>query len=124
PPPPPPPPLSTAEDLVVFGSALLQPGFLKAESLAQMFTPQRPRSGKPSSYGIGWGIVSNWRGRTYYLHGGDQQGATAHLLILPKAKIVIAVLCNLSKAPLLSREDPVLLVKCFDVLAPPEPKRP
>ena len=116
--------LSTAEDLVIFGSALLQPGFLKEESLATMFTPQKPMGGKPSSYGIGWGIVSNWRGRTYYLHSGDQQGASTILFILPKAKIVIAILSNLSRASLLSRDDPVFLVKCFDGIAPPAQKAP
>lgn len=116
--------LSTAEDLAAFGSALLQPGFLMEESLATMFTPQKPRGGKASSYGIGWGIVSNWRGRTYYLHSGDQQGASTILFILPKAKIAIAILTNLSKASLLSRDDPVFLVKCFDGLAPPAQKTP
>ncbi len=113
--------LSTAEDLAIFGSALLQPGFLKADSLTQMFTPHRTKGGKPSSYGIGWGIVRNWRGRTYYLHTGDQQGASTILIILPKPKIVIAVLSNVSKASLLSRDDPVFLVKCFDGVTVPSP---
>jgi serine beta-lactamase-like protein LACTB len=108
--------LSTAEDLVIFGAALVEPGFLKEESLAQLFTPQRPKKAGPSSYGIGWGIVKNRLGRTFYCHSGDGQGATTFLMILPKQKIVIAVLCNLSRAPLQSREDLQLLAKCFDGL--------
>lgn len=109
--------LSTAEDLVKFGSALLAPGFLKRESLTQLFTPQQPRKPSRSSYGIGWGLAINRRGRTFYSHGGDGQGATTLLMILPKARVVIAVLCNLSRAPLQCREDLQDLAKCFDGLA-------
>jgi CubicO group peptidase (beta-lactamase class C family) len=118
--------LSTADDLALFGSALLQPGFLREESLAQLFTAQKPKGGKPSSYGIGWGIANNRLGRTFYLHGGDQQGASSFIVTVPKAKIVVAILTNLSRASLLSREDPMLLVKCFDGLlpAPPVPAGP
>src|SRR6059036_1750438 len=39
--------LSTAEDLVRFGSALLEPGFLKAATLELLFTPQHTTSGGP-----------------------------------------------------------------------------
>jgi serine beta-lactamase-like protein LACTB, mitochondrial len=45
--------LSTSEDLVRFGTALLQPGFLKAESLALLFTPQKTKDGEKTKYGIG-----------------------------------------------------------------------
>src|ERR1700682_1612837 len=48
--------LSSAEDLVRFGSALLQPGFLKQESLKQLFTSQKTKAGEETGYGIGWGV--------------------------------------------------------------------
>lgn len=38
--------LSSAEDLVRFGSAMLQRGFLKPESLRLLFTPQKTVDGK------------------------------------------------------------------------------
>jgi serine beta-lactamase-like protein LACTB len=107
--------------LVVFGSALLAPGFLKEESLTQLFTPQQPRKPSPSTYGIGWSLIINRRGRTFYSHNGDGQGATTLLMILPKPQIVIAVLCNLSRAPLQCREDLQDLAKCFDGLMAPTP---
>ena len=115
--------LSTAEDMVIFCSALLQQGFLKDESLAQLFTRQQPKGGKPSSYGIGWGVVKNRKGRTFYLHSGVQQGSTTLLLIRPEAKIAIAMLCNVSNASLLGEKDPMLLAKCFDGLTAPSPDR-
>jgi serine beta-lactamase-like protein LACTB, mitochondrial len=114
--------LSTAEDMVIFGSALLQPGFLKEESLAQLFTPQKAKGGKPSSYGIGWGVAKNRKGRTFYLHSGAQQGSTSFLLIRPEARIAVAILCNISNASLLGQKDPMLLAKCFDGLTTPSPE--
>lgn len=114
--------LSTAEDMAKFGAALTKPGFLKPESLAQLFTAQKPRTGQTSSYGIGWGVVKNFRGRTFYLHTGDQPGATTFLVIRPEAKISAAILCNVSRASLMPVRDAVLFVKCFDGLASqPEP---
>ena len=41
--------LSTAEDMVRFGTAHLQPGFLKGESLDALFTPQKTSDGKPTT---------------------------------------------------------------------------
>src|SRR6266704_2168158 len=46
--------VSTAEDLVKFGSAMLQPGFLKAETLELLFTSQHTSGGEETGYGIGW----------------------------------------------------------------------
>src|SRR5437899_12039723 len=44
--------LSTAEDLVRFGSAHLQPGYLKAATLEVLFTPQHTTSGEAMLYRI------------------------------------------------------------------------
>src|SRR6266513_4118909 len=46
--------VSTAEDLVKFGSALLEPGFLKRETLELLFTSQHTSGGEETGYGIGW----------------------------------------------------------------------
>lgn len=45
--------LSSAEDLVRFGSALLGPGFLQQVSLDLLFTSQRTKDGQPTGYGVG-----------------------------------------------------------------------
>lgn len=110
--------LSTAEDLVVFGSALLQPGFLKEESLTQLFTPQQPQEGK-GSYGIGWMVTKSKTGQTSYLHTGAQQGASTLLMIRPEAKVVIAILCNLSRA---NGKELQLMTTYFDGLKTPAPE--
>ena len=91
--------LSTAEDLVRFGSALLQPGFLKAESLALLFTPQKTSDGKPTTYGIGWMIGRDASGHRVMLHTGSSVGGTSVLLLHPETKTVVAMVCNHSKSP-------------------------
>lgn len=110
--------LSTADDLVVFGSALLQPGYLRPESLVRLFTPERPTGGKRSWSSIGWNVVTNRLGRAYCFQTGDEQGATSFLMVLPKEKIVIAILSNVSGAQLAGRADPQRMADCFLALAP------
>ncbi|MEO6243932.1 MAG: serine hydrolase domain-containing protein, partial [Opitutaceae bacterium] len=91
--------LSTAEDLVRFGSALLQPGFLKTESLALLFTPQKTADGKPTTYGIGWSITRDAQRHRVMLHTGSSVGGTSVLLLHPETKTVVAMVCNHSKSP-------------------------
>lgn len=45
--------LSTAGDLVRFGSAMLESGFLKENSREMLFTSQKTSLGEPVGYGIG-----------------------------------------------------------------------
>ena len=82
--------LSTAEDLVRFGSALLAPGFLKASSLKMLFTSQVTAAGEPTGYGVGWFI---WHQRVIY-HSGESVGGVVILLLLPASHIVAAILTN------------------------------
>lgn len=81
--------LSTAEDLIGFGSAHLRPGFLKAESLELLFTSQSTITGTPTHYGIGWFV-----GRGSVHHGGDAMGGTSILLLLPASRVVVAIVTN------------------------------
>jgi serine beta-lactamase-like protein LACTB, mitochondrial len=81
--------LSTAEDLVRFGSALMQPGFLAQKSLRLLFTPNKTNSGKPTTYGLGWFVVKN-----LVFHGGDTAGGTAVLMAHPASRTVAAVVAN------------------------------
>lgn len=91
--------LSTPEDLVRFGSALLQPGFLQAKSLTLLFTSQKTADGKPTGYGFGWVIDKDRRGHPIYYHRGGSIGGTSVLLLHPSTKTVVAMACNHSTTP-------------------------
>ena len=88
--------LSSAEDLVRFGSALLQPGFLKAESLKLLFTPQKTKDGQETKYGMGWFIGKAKSGQRIYEHSGGSVGGSSELIIYPESHLVVAFICNFS----------------------------
>jgi CubicO group peptidase (beta-lactamase class C family) len=88
--------LSTAEDLVRFGSMVMQPGFLKAESLKTMFTPQKTKTGESIPYGVGWFIHKSHSGTPVYEHSGGSIGGTSQLILYPESHLVVALVTNLS----------------------------
>jgi serine beta-lactamase-like protein LACTB, mitochondrial len=92
--------LSSAEDLVRFGSALLEPGFLTAPSLDLLFTSQATAAGKPTGYGVGWFVTTDGLGHRWVFHGGSSIGGTAVFGVDRDSRLVIAILSNLSDAPL------------------------
>ncbi len=92
--------VSSAEDLVKFGSALLQPGFLKPETLDLLFTSQRTSAGEETGYGIGWFLRTDSSGHRWTFHGGGSVGGTAAFGLDRDSRVVVAILANLSNAPL------------------------
>jgi serine beta-lactamase-like protein LACTB, mitochondrial len=92
--------VSTAEDLVKFGSALLQPGFLKAGTLELLFTSQRTAAGEPTGYGIGWFVTTDSLGHRWVFHGGGSVGGTTAFGVDRDSRVVVAILSNLTEAPL------------------------
>jgi CubicO group peptidase (beta-lactamase class C family) len=86
--------LSTTEDLVTFGDALLEGRLLKPETLRMLWTSQKTSDGKETEYGVGWGVRSDKKGRRVISHSGGAQGGTAYLLIYPEERLVMAMLVN------------------------------
>lgn len=86
--------ISTSEDLVRFGSALFQPGYLKAESLALLFTAQKTKDGKETGYGMGWFVGKSKSGKRIFEHSGGSVGGTSDLILYPDARLVVAFVCN------------------------------
>ena len=106
--------LSTAEDLVKFGSAHLSPGLLKSTTLELLFTPQRTTSGDATGYGIGWNITTDTLGHRYVSHGGGSVGGTTAFGVDRDSRVVIALVTNLSEARLAPVQEIRLL---FDSVA-------
>ncbi len=92
--------LSTARDLLAFGSALCQPGFLSAETLDMVTTSMRIEDGRETGYGFGWNLVPDYDGRRTFGHGGNQPGARTQLVIWPDHGVVASFLCNVRGAPM------------------------
>lgn len=92
--------LSTAEDLVRFGSAHLKPGYLKAATLELLFTPQHTTSGVATPYGIGWNIATDTLGHRTVFHGGGSIGGTTAFGVDRDSRVVIALVTNLGEARL------------------------
>ena len=92
--------LSTSEDLVRFGSAYLQSGFLKQDTLRQMFTSQKTHDGKETGTGLGWRINRDKEGRLYYYHPGENVGGRSYLWVYPHEKVVVAMIHNVTGAHL------------------------
>ncbi|MBD0256193.1 MAG: serine hydrolase, partial [Cytophagales bacterium] len=87
--------LSTAEDLVAYGNALLQGGYFDG-SLARelLFTSQQTADGKPTGYGLGWNILQDKAGRTVWFHRGLLLDGSGFLVLYPEEKLVLAFLAN------------------------------
>jgi CubicO group peptidase (beta-lactamase class C family) len=92
--------LSTVEDLARFGSAHLQPGFLKQSSLDLLFTSQKTAEGKETGYGIGWSVDRDGQGRRRVRHSGGSVGGTTMLVVYPEARVLLAVTSNIGSAPI------------------------
>ena len=107
--------VSTAEDLVTFGSAFIEPGFVKAATLDLLFTSQRTATGEPTGYGVGWFVTSDSLGHRWVYHGGGSVGGTAAFGLDRDSHVVVAVLANLTDAKLQPAEG---LLPLFDRKAP------
>lgn len=102
---------STARDLVNYLQMMLAEGtfegrrILDAADVKAMMQPQIPVSESLmpefgfTSYGMGL-FVRTYRGVQTAQHGGDLPGAATMVLMLPRERIGIAVLCNRSGATL------------------------
>ncbi len=91
--------LSTAVDLAKFAIALNTGKLVKRATLDQMWTEQKAKDGKATSYGLGWEVFQVGD-QKIVLHGGNQAGARSQLGLMPAKGFVIVVMTNLSDANL------------------------
>jgi len=105
--------LSTAEDLVRFGSAHLREGVFKSDTLKLLFTSQQTADGKATGVGIGWRIVRDSSNRQVLHHAGSINGGRTVLIIYPDSGLLIALLSNLSQTPLAIEQTAVTIAEPF-----------
>jgi CubicO group peptidase (beta-lactamase class C family) len=92
---------STPSDLVRFGSAMLKPGLLKADTLALLQTPLRLESGASTDFALGWKVervqLAGAPARMV-AHRATPNGSTVALLMFPDHGVVVAAASNISPA--------------------------
>lgn len=91
--------LSTAEDLVRFGSAHMKAGFYQQSTLDALFEPsfEMPSTLNPTELAMAWRVSKDSRGDTIYHHAGNMNGARSFLMLSPKDGTVVAIMTNNSK---------------------------
>jgi CubicO group peptidase (beta-lactamase class C family) len=101
---------STAGDVLTFAELHLDDGLTGAG--AQLLSPasvkamQEPQVAIPDPYTVGehWGLgwsLARWDGRPVFGHGGNVLGQSAHLRVVPDARVAVALLTNVgSSGPL------------------------
>lgn len=85
--------LSTVEDLIVYAMAYDSEKLAKRDTIAQMFSSQKTRDGKPTAYGFGWNIATD-QGKRRVEHSGGSVGATSILTKYPEQGLIIAAVVN------------------------------
>jgi len=89
---------SSANDMANFISALYSGKSVPPEILNQMLTPAPIFDRTPTIYGFGFfrgGPLNKYRGLDEAGHGGDQQGVTSALYLLPQRQFAVVILSNL-----------------------------
>ena len=109
--------LSTPEDLVHFGAALLHSGFLQRESLRTMFISQKTTAGKVTGYGVGWFVTADAQGHPVFWHTGGSVGGTSVLLLHPQSRLVLAMCSNCTTVPF-KKENWEAVAEIFSAFVP------
>ncbi len=88
--------ISTVEDLIRFGNAHIEPGFLTEETLNRLQTSLKLDNGEETNYGMGWRMGRDDQDKYFVGHTGGSVGGITRFWIYPYEKVVIAILSNAS----------------------------
>jgi CubicO group peptidase (beta-lactamase class C family) len=80
-------------------------------------TPARPDF-SPAGYGLGWRL-DRYRGMPRVAHGGDNNGFTSRVVLLPEQGIGLVLLCNMGSSPLVNAIVPDLIDRMTGTPLPP-----
>ncbi|HVF40332.1 MAG TPA: serine hydrolase domain-containing protein [Gemmatimonadaceae bacterium] len=86
--------IASAEEIALFGAALLSQKIVNKQSLEAMLTPMRTTAGVSTDYGMGLGVGKDSSGRRRATHSGSAIGGRSALYLLPDDGIVVVLLSN------------------------------
>lgn len=113
---------ASVEDMGNFVAALYSGKLVSQATLDRMLTAAKTKEGKNTIYGLGFfvgGPVGNYRGLKEAGHGGDQQGFSSVLYLLPQKQFGVVILCNMEGQDN-STNFIGLTRKIYDIVTPPE----
>ena len=99
--------ISTPTDLADFAIATMHATLVTKATEEQMWTPQKTRDGKSTTYGLGWGI-GELKGKKKIAHSGGQPGTSTDLEMLPELDVAVAVMCNMDEVRARDLADKIL----------------
>ncbi|QBA63389.1 serine hydrolase domain-containing protein [Muriicola soli] len=102
--------LSTTEDLVKLGTAVLENSLVSPEVMKEFLTPQKI-NGYSTHYGLGWQVSVDKSGRPYIGHVGNGVGGYSNFFVYPDDEVVISLLINCT--------DPKVQPLLDDLVLPP-----
>ncbi|MDJ1485485.1 serine hydrolase domain-containing protein [Cytophagaceae bacterium YF14B1] len=85
---------SNANDLVLFGNALLTNKLFSKETMRMMCTPQLTSQKDTTGFGIGFILYETADNEVIIGHGGFMPTAKAYILLFPESNLVIAFTSN------------------------------
>lgn len=89
--------LSTPDDILKLGNALLMSEYFSDSLKSMIYKPFTLNNGNETTKANGWGIFkSRYDQSIIYLFAGGTLGGSTHLIIHPKTKMVIAISANLN----------------------------
>lgn len=103
---------ASAEDLVRFGNALLQGGFLSPQSTRTLFTPFSARP-EYSRYALGWEVRRDSSGRQIVAFDGSLPSTRSVIVLYPQQQLALAVLMNTGQGVLFNQEEAIALAEQF-----------
>lgn len=84
---------SSVADLGRFAAGIARGRLVSRETFEQMTTPQKTKDGKPTTYGLGFG-VSDAGGVRTVSHSGSQDKTATYMLIEPGRQLAVCLMCN------------------------------
>jgi CubicO group peptidase (beta-lactamase class C family) len=102
--------LSTSEDIVRMGNAMLYAELFPQNIVDTLLTSMQTDSGKVTGYGMGWSVDTDENGTFSFGHAGGSVGGSCRLIVYPDEKLVIAVLTNDSRTPIVRDLDKIAAV--------------
>ncbi len=84
---------SNIGDFAKWAAALINGRLVSKSIEKEMWTPQKTSDGKSTEMTLGF-FTGEWGGSPTIAHTGDQPEASSHLILFPKPRNGIVVLCN------------------------------